>query len=56
MKNLDRLATKLACLLILLVSFSCNKETDFSRVVTNPIDVDYAFTREHSEGGREALL
>ena len=54
MKNLDRLATKLACLLILLVSLSCNKEIDFSRVVTNPIDVDYAFTREHSEGGREA--
>ena len=33
---------------------SCNGRIDPSRVVTNPVDVDYAFTHHHPEGGREA--
>ena len=37
-----------------LLAVSCGRHIDPSRVVTNPIDVDYAFTHHHPEGGREA--
>ena len=37
-----------------LLAASCGRDIDPSRVVTNPIDVDYAFTHHHPEGGREA--
>ena len=42
------------CIVALVMIVSCGEGINPARVVTNPIDVDYAFTREHQEGGREA--
>ena len=41
-------------LVFALTFVSCSKTFDPSRVVTNPIDVDYAFTHDNPVGGREA--
>ena len=44
----------MGCIVALVMIVSCGEGFNPVRVVTNPIDVDYAFTREHQEGGREA--
>ena len=47
------LSTAVTILLLTSGMTSCQDKIDRARVVTNPIDLDYAFTREHPEGGRE---
>ncbi|MBQ6287525.1 MAG: family 43 glycosylhydrolase [Bacteroidales bacterium] len=46
--------SRLPLLLSAFLALACSPDIDPSRVVANPIDVDYAFTHHHQEGGREA--